>query len=161
MYKETDSKNTGGLKIIIAFVLLVFVVRMVLAILPVFQLLKDVAYMVVLVSFVFILIKRYMCSYEYELTEDALIITTQLGGRERAHTEILYDTIELFLPEDDEKLKSVNAQTRTLCTRADNKYAVVFNMAEAKVKVLFAPSDKMVSLLENKIHSAARGGAEN
>lgn len=161
MYKETNSKNTGGFKIIIAFVLLVAALRIVLSILPAFQLLKDVAYMAVLVAFVFILIKRYMCSYEYELTDEALVISTQLGGRERARTEIVYSAIELFLPADDEKIKSCSAKTLTLCTQTDNKYAIVFDAEVGKVKVVFAPSDNLVSLIENKIYSAAQGGVKN
>ncbi len=161
MYKETNSKNTGGFKMIIAFVLLVAVLRILLNILPVFQILKDVAFMAVLVAFVYILIKRYMCSYEYELTDEELAISTQLGGRERARTEIAYNAIELFLPADDEKIKSCNAKTLTLCTQTDNKYAIVFDTADGKVKVVFAPSDKMVSLIENKIYSAAQGGVKN
>ncbi len=161
MYKETNSKNTGGFKIIIVFVLLVAALRIVLSILPVFQILKDIAYMAVLVAFVYILIKRFMCSYEYELTDDVIIISTQLGGRERARTEIEYSTIELFLPVNDEKIKSCNARTLTLCTQTDNKYAIVFDTADGKVKVVVAPSDKLISLIENKIYSAAQGGVKN
>lgn len=161
MYKETNSKNTGGLKIIIAFILIVAVLRIVLNILPVFQILKDVAYMAVLVAFVFILIKRYLCSYEYELTDKELVISTQLGGRERARNEISYSAIELFLPVNDEKIKLSNAKTLTLCTQTDNKYAIVFDTADGKVKVVFAPSDKLISLIENKIYSAAQGGVKN
>ena len=161
MYKETNSKSVGGISIIIDFVLLVVALRIVLSILPVFQLLKDIAYMAVLVAFVFILIKRYMCTYEYELTEDELVITTQLGGRERARAQIPYIAVECFLPADDEKIKSYNARTQTLCTHTDNKYAVVFNAADGKVKVIFAPSEKMISLIENKLYSAAQGGLKN
>ena len=161
MYKETNSKNTGGFKMIIAFVLLVAVLRILLNILPVFQILKDVAFMAVLVAFVYILIKRFMCSYEYELTDEELVISTQLGGRERARTEIAYNAIELFLPADDEKIKSCNAKTLTLCTQTDNKYAIVFDTADGNVKVVFAPSDKLISLIENKIYSATQGGVKN
>ncbi len=161
MYKETNSKRAGGMRILIAFVLLVVALRIVLIILPVFQLLKDVAYMAALVAFVVILIKRYMCTYEYELAEDELIFTTQLGGRERARAKIPYSAIECFLPADDEKIKLCNARTQTLCTQSDNKYAVVFGAADGKVKVIFAPSEKMVSLIENKLYSAAQGGLKN
>lgn len=156
MYKEINSRKTGGMGIIIAFVALVAALQFVLGILPVLQIIKDAAYMVALVAFVFLLIKRYLSSYEYELTEEQIVITTQLGGRERSRVEIEYSAIECFCPADDEKLKNYNARARMLCTQANDKYAMIFDTAEGKVKVIFAPSEHMVSLIENKLHSAAK-----
>ncbi len=156
MYKEINSKKTGGIGIIIAFIALVAVLRFVLGILPVLQIIKDVAYMAVLVAFVFLLIKRYLCSYEYELTEEQIVITTQLGGRERSRVEVEYSAIECFCPADDEKLKGYNARVRMLCTQTNDKYAMIFDTSEGKVKVIFAPTEHMVSLIENKLHSVAK-----
>lgn len=155
MYKETNSKKAGA-GIIIAFVVLVAALRFVLGVLPVIQLIKDIAYMAALVAFVFILIKRYLCTYEYILTDDELVITTQLGGREGARAEIPYDAIECLLPANDERIKTYNAKAQILCTQSDNKYAAVLGTANGKAKIIFAPSEHMVSLIENKLYSTAK-----
>lgn len=156
MYRETNSRKTGGILIIIAFVVLVAVLNIVLGMIPVLPVLKDVAFIAVMVAFVLLLIKRYLCAYEYELGENHLTITTYLGGRERACAEIEYTAIECFCHADDEKLKLYDARARMFYAESHNKYAIVFDAAEGKTKIIFAPSEHMVSLIENKIHSASK-----
>lgn len=154
MYKETDKKN-AGFSVIAAFVVIAVVWHLILSILPILTIIKDAAFMVVMVAFVLILIKRYLTAYEYELTDERIIITAWLGDRERARAEAEYSAIKLFCASDDERLKSVNVIGQTLCAKTKNRYALVFDTEVGCAKVIFAPSEELVSLLNDKLQTTA------
>ncbi len=154
MYKETNSADVG-LGTIVVFVAAVVFLRTALNILPTPPLANDIVYITVIAAYVLLLIKRYLCTYEYTLTAGQLIITTQLGGRERGRVEADLGAIVCFCPADDERLKSYNAKAQTLCTRKGSKYAVILDTDEGRVKLIFAPTENMVTLIQSKLYPTA------
>lgn len=157
MYKETNSVN-ASLLVIISFVVLAFVLKLVLAIVPVYQIIKDIAYMGVLVAFVLVFIKRYMSSYEYTLGEEHFTFSTTLGGRERSRAEIEYSSIEYFGKATDEELVKYKGEVCRFYADKSEKYAMVVNGAVGKVKIIFAPSPKMAEMIYEKISTLTKEG---
>ena len=151
MYKETDSRKVS-FGVIILFVVIAFITHTVLGFLPIPNVIKDIFFMAVMVAFVYILIKKYLTAYEYELTDDKIIITARIGNIERARAEAEYDAIECFCSCNDERLKQYDFKGQTLCTRKENNYALVFDTELNKTKIIFAPTEKFVSLLSDKMN---------
>ena len=151
MYKETDSRKVS-FGVIILFVVIAFITHTVLGFLPIPNVIKDIFFMAVMVAFVYILIKKYLTAYEYELTDDKIIITARIGNIERARAEAEYDAIECFCSSNDERLKQYDFKGQTLCTRKENNYALVFDTELNKTKIIFAPTEKFVSLLSDKMN---------
>ena len=152
MYKETNGVQ-ASLWVIISFVLLAFALKLVLAFLPVYQLIKDIAFMGVLVAFVLVFMKRYVSSYEYTLGEECFIFSTILGNRERSRAEIEYGDIEYFGKATDEKFSEYKVETLKLYADKTEKYAMLVNNPSGKVKIIFAPSEKMTQMIYEKLNT--------
>lgn len=155
MYKETNSAKASML-VIISFVLLAFALKIVLAIIPVYQLIKDIVFMGVLVAFVLVFMKRYMSSYEYTLGEEYFIFSTILGNRERSHAEIDYCDIEYFGKADDKIFDEYRGEVCKLYADKSEKYAMIVNRSESKVEIVFAPSEKMAEGIKDKINTLTK-----
>lgn len=150
MYKEKDERKTG-FSVVLVFVIGIVVLHTVIYCLPMLAIIKDVSFMAVMVASVLVLIKRYLTSYEYELTEEKIIIRAILGGRERGTAEISFDGIECFDLADSEGIKSISGETRVMCTGKGKRYALATSTEAGSVKIVFAPSDRLAEMIKNKL----------
>lgn len=154
MYKEKNSAK-ASLLVIIFFVFLALTLNVVLGFIPVYQIIKDVTFMGVLVAFVLVFIKRYMSSYEYILEDEYMVFSTMLGDRERSRAEVGYGDIECFGKATDEKLAEYKAETCKFYADKSEKYAMIVNGEPGKVKIIFAPTPKLVEMINEKISTRA------
>lgn len=151
MYKEIN-KRKNNFAFILAFVLcFLFFAYIVIRFLPVAQLLKDIVLLGVLAWFVLVFINRFLAEYEYELAEDRIIFRMKTGGRER--NVIVADICDLMLlcRANDERLKDFKVSSKIMCTAIKTEYAALFKDNETFLKVVFAPSEKMLGLIEQKM----------
>lgn len=150
MYKEKDERKTG-FSVVLVFVIGIVVLHTVIYCLPVLAIIKDVSFMAVMVAAVLMLIKRYLTSYEYELTDEKIIIRAILGGRERGTAEIGFDGIECFDLAGSERIKEIKGEARVMCTRKEKRYALAATTETGTVKIVFAPSEKLAEMIKNKL----------
>ena len=148
MYKEVNNNKSNIFGLIIVFVVSLAIVYSILSYIPIFPLAKDIFVLVIMGLFVIYLLKNRLSSYEYELCDEQIIISTILGNRISGQAQIKYSGIELFC---EEQKCDIQCETKTFCTSNSRKYAIVFTGEKGKIKIIFAPTDKLVSLLKDKI----------
>lgn len=112
---------------------------------------RDVIFTAFAVWFVVYLIKNYLTVYEYELFEDKVVITAHLGDRIRGQAVAEYGAIKIFDLNSSNEIKNIKCPTQKLCTSGKIKYAIVFESENGENKVIFAPGEQFVKILEDKI----------
>lgn len=150
MYKEKDERKVG-FTIVPVFAVGIIVFHAIIYALPVLAIVKDVAFMAVMVVAVFMLIKKCLTVYEYEISDEKIIIRAILGGRERAVAEASFDGVLCFEIADSEKIKNMNGETRIMCTRKENRYALAVDAETGIVKIIIAPSEKLAEMIKNRM----------
>lgn len=151
MYREINKRKTNFIFVAVSFVVLALVTYFVLKLLPVVQLIRDIALMASLVAFVFVLIKSFVAEYEYELNDRQIIFRMYLGGRVRSEITADICDLILFCKADDDRLNDFKVSVKTMCVFSNRKFAALFKDNGNFVKVVFAPSKNLVTLIEDSI----------
>lgn len=147
MYKETDSNVKGGFLSIIVFGVVLVVFYEIFSIINILPIIKDLIFMGISVCFVLWFMKYRLSSYDYELKDEEIIITENLGNRVRGQAIISYSSVNLFTDAD----KGKNCETKIMCASRKNRYMILFDIDGKEKKIIFAPSEKFVELLNEKI----------
>ena len=158
MYKETDSNLKGGFLSIIVFGVVLVAVYEIFSVVNIFPIIKDLIFMGVAVCFVIWFMKYRLSSYDYELKDEEIIITENLGNRVRGQAIISYASIKLFT--DINHSEKINCETKIMCTSKKNRHIILFDIDSKDKKIIFAPSEKFVELLNEKI-ILHQGGIKN
>lgn len=151
MYKERNSRKVNFAVAILSFLVIALVSYFVIGLLPVVQLVKDVALMAILVGFVLVFLKRWVCTYEYELTDSEIILRTYLGETIRAQITADLDKIVCFCSSEDVRPGNYKGETIRMFARGSHRYTAVFEEGDRYVKAEFAPSEQMVDAIDKKI----------
>jgi len=152
MYKEINRRKNNIVAVIGMFALCAAGAVLLLKLLPVVQLVRDILLMAVLIGFVFVLIKKYLSEYEYELTDEELIFRTYLGGRVSYQVCAELGKLKAFYRAEDKKPMQNRVSRITMCTFSGKKYVALFEDEGKLLKIVFAPSEQLVCAIEDKIH---------
>jgi hypothetical protein len=151
MYKERNFRKANFAVVILSFLAIALASYFVLGFLPIVQLAKDVALMAILVGFVLVFLKRWVSTYEYELTESEIILRTYFGETLKAQISADLDKIVCFCSSDDTQLQNYKCEKIRMFALGTGKYTAVFEIDGRYVKAEFAPSKQMVDMINKKI----------
>ena len=149
MYKETDSNLKGGFSGIIVFGIVLVAVYEIFSMVNIYPAIKDLLFMGVAVCFVLWFMKYRLSSYDYELKDEEIIITENLGNRVRGQAVISYASIRLFA--DINHSEKDNCKTKIMCASKNNRHIILFDIDGDEKKIIIAPSEKFVKLLNEKL----------
>lgn len=155
-YNEINRQDGAPSRATFAFLLVAVVVYLFIGAFPIPLLVRDIVLMAALVIFVSAYIKGHITEYEYVYDEDILTINSILGGRVKSTMNFDINNIVSFRREYDPKVKPQHI----LCVADSRRYTAVFRDGDSTTRVVFAPSDVLVDIIDDRIMAISKEGSK-
>lgn len=154
MYKEIIKNERNPVLLILAMVGGVFLAFAILDLVVRPAMVRDILLFLLLGYAIFFLARYYLCTYQYAIIGQDLIFHRVLRSREQLVLNIsIADIIGLY-PYGAKELEPYGSTKKyTLCIskRRKQQYVVVFTVNGTPTRVIFEPTQKLVTLLKQEM----------